>query len=99
MGAAASDRDTELAQDRRSRAAAVKRMRTKIEAETVAQMSDGAAAEVAPFLEEGDGPASARQEDRRGQTGEPAADNDDILSHEPGSLSRAAQTARDQRSH
>jgi hypothetical protein len=56
-------------------------MGTEIEAISVAEMSNGAAAEVLFLLEQGDPATPSGQVDRRRQTSNPAAHDNDVLVH------------------
>jgi len=63
-------------------------MRSEVEAEAVAEMGDGSSADVPALLEDRDVAAAAREIDRCCETGDPAANNDDILLHDRAMLSQ-----------
>ena len=79
FGDAAADGDAELAQDVPAVTVAVERVRPEVEAIAVAEMGDGASAEVAAALEDRDGAAGTREIDGCGEAGQTSADDDDVL--------------------
>ena len=84
---AAANRDPQLAIHRPPRPFANHYVRSEVEAEAVAEVGDGAAADVTAFLEDRDVAAAASEVDRGRKTGDAAADNDDILLHDRAMLS------------
>ena len=77
----AADRHAKLAIDARSGAGAIESMRAEIEAEALAQMGDCPAPQIAALFKNGDFAAAAREINRRRQSSNPTADDDDVFLH------------------
>ena len=81
----AADGNPELAQNPRARSKPVDGVRAEVEPETVPEVGDSAATEVAVLLEYGDGASTARKIDRCRESGDASANDCHVTRHWPAS--------------